>query len=176
MSGRFSVSAVGIYQLANFEAAVSKRVGSSVLGAYRLGVLSIIVRRWDDSTQSHGAAGFVSLSLFFCMSLHTTPWADEGLIFLDVLVSSLDLLRDAVFLILDTPLSRAVKYLRIRNALTPLHWTLYMHCNNSRTKRSCRSFGSMQIVFTGELIAIRRLGRSGDTQGLDFFMNRILLM
>jgi hypothetical protein len=64
LSGRFSVSAVGLYQLANCEAAVSKRVGVIGFGAYHLGVLSITVRRWDDSTQSHGAAGLF-LSCFF---------------------------------------------------------------------------------------------------------------
>lgn len=75
---------------------MSKRVGVIGFGAYRLGVLSITVRRWDDSTQSYGAAGLI-LSLFLCMSLHMSPrWTGVDLL---VLVSSLDFLRDAVFLI-----------------------------------------------------------------------------
>jgi len=95
LSGRFPVSAVGLYQLANCEAAVSKRVGVIGFGAYHLGVLSITVRRWDDSTQSHGAAGLF-LSCFFVWA-YIRPRVERGDLWF--LVSSLDLLRDVVFLI-----------------------------------------------------------------------------
>ena len=125
LSGRSSVSAVGLYQLAR----ISKRrcqsvLGSTVLGAYRLGVLSL----YDAGMilRSHGAAGLVFLFHYLVVRGFTynphgrMVGADLSWMFWSHL---LDFLRDVVFLILDTPLSRAVKHLRIRNRnLLTLHY------------------------------------------------------